>query len=496
MMIRLIVALCCCAWTAQAKPNVLMISIDDLNDWIGCMEGHPNAKTPNMDRLAARGTLFLNAHCQAPICGPSRASLMSGLLPSTTGIYGQIQDQNIRKDNSVTESITFLPEYLGKNGYKTIGVGKLFHKHAPKGVFEVSGGREGSFGPKPKERFEWPTPAISKTIFQGKKYGTSTDWGVYPERDEEMIDHKAANWAIKQLKQEHDRPFFLAVGFVRPHVPWYAPQKWFDMHPKDQIKLPPYQKGDQADVPKISRQMHEMEQMPTAEWAQKSGQWPAICQAYLASTTFVDHCVGRVLDALEKSPHADNTIIMLWSDHGYHIGEKNRFAKHSVWEEATKVPLIVSTPGGKAQRCTKPVQLLDIYPTLLDLCGLPPNTTNEGNSLKPLIEKADAEWPHAAITTYCPNNHAIRTDTHRYIRYRDGSEELYDHRKDPNEWHNLASNPEYDAVKKKIGKHFPTTNAKWTKHSGYLTNDFFKKEMELKKAGKLLRSSRPSPLTL
>ena len=311
---------------AERKPNVLMIAVDDLNDWVGFLSGHANAYTPNMDRLAARGTVFENAHCQAPICGPSRASLMSGLLPSTTGIYGQIKDDQIRKDNAATKNVTFMPEYFRNAGYKTMGIGKLFHDHAPKGVFEVSGGRKGGFGPYPKKRIKWPTPEVNKKIFLGKKYKTSTDWGAFPDKDEKMPDYDNATWAVDQLQQVHDRPFFLAVGFARPHVPWLVPQKWFDLHPIDKVQLPPYVKGDQDDVPEISKRMHEMEQMPTAEWAQSSGKWKEIVQAYLACTSFADACVGRVLDALDKSTYADNTIVVLWTDHGYHLGEKNPFA--------------------------------------------------------------------------------------------------------------------------------------------------------------------------
>ena len=229
---------CAAEGKSQAQqPNVLMICVDDLNDWLGCMQGHPNTITPNMDRLAKNGVLFTNAHCQAPICGPSRASIMSGLRPSTTGIYGQISDENIRNAGEETKDIIFLPEYFKNNGYYTMGKGKIFHGFAPEGVFDEAAGREKGFGPKPEKRFKWD------------KKGTSTDWGAFPETDAEMPDYRTAKWAVEKLQADYDKPFFLTAGFVRPHVPWYVPQKWFDMHPVDGVETPPYKKDDFLDLP-------------------------------------------------------------------------------------------------------------------------------------------------------------------------------------------------------------------------------------------------------
>lgn len=441
----------------EAPPNVLFIAIDDLNTWLGCMDGHPNAKTPNLDRLAARGTLFTNAHCQAPICGPSRASLMTGLRPSTTGIYGQINDNKIRKADSLLADITFLPQYFQEAGYKTMGKGKLFHHFAPEGVFEERGGREGGFGPKPEKRFKYDPEWF------GKPAGTQTDWGIYPDTDQDMIDYQTAEWAIERLKQTHDRPFFLAAGFIRPHVPFYTPQHWFDLYPLDSIQLPAYLLGDQDDIPEISRQLHEILPMPTTEWAKEQKEWKAIVQAYLACISFVDHYLGKVLDALEASPYADNTIVVVWSDHGYHLGEKNRFAKHSLWEEATRVPLIFAGPGiGVDAKCNRPVELLDLYPTLLDLCRLPPNKQNEGQSMRPLLLDPTAEWTKSAITTYGRNNHSVRTEQHRYIQFEDGSQEFYNHTQDPNEWSNLIRTSEAPGSYEEWIGQLPVLNKPWS----------------------------------
>ncbi len=449
-------------------PNVLFIAVDDLNTWLGAMNGHPQARTPNMDRLAARGVLFQNAHCQAPICGPSRASLMSGFLPSTTGIYGQINDRNLREACPETRDGLFLPEWFAHNGYHTMGVGKLFHGHAPEGVFAESGGRESGFGPKPPKRLKWD------------RQKTSTDWGPFPETDEEMPDFRTAEWAVERLGRDHDKPFFLGVGFLRPHVPWHVPQKWFDLFPADELEMPPYQPGDQDDVPEISRAVHEVPMMPTTEWAIESGEWKNIVQAYLACVAFVDAQVGKVLDAMEAGPYAENTYVVLWGDHGYHIGEKNRFAKHSVWEEATRTPLMIAGPGvASGGRTAKPAGLIDLYPTLLDLCGLPANPANEGHSLRPLLGvpqntggPQDAEWPHAALTTYGRNNHAVRGEHYRYIRYEDGSEELYDHRRDDNEWTNIAADPAEADVKQRLAAHLPTVNVPWSPKSTYDYNRY------------------------
>ncbi|MEA3365026.1 MAG: sulfatase [Candidatus Hydrogenedentes bacterium] len=462
----------CATWPARAAaqgshPNVLFIAIDDLNDWIGCLGGHPSALTPNIDRLAKRGVLFSNAHCQAPICGPSRASLMSGLRPSTTGIYGQIKDENIRRAGDATANCTFLPEYLAKHGYKTMGVGKLFHHHAPEGVLEVSGGREKGFGPKPPERWKWDNK------------GTSTDWGPFPDRDEEMPDYRSAQWAIERLHEDHERPFFLGVGFLRPHVPWHVPKKWFDLFDPEKLALPPYLVDDYADLPEIAIKLHEMPMMPTTDWAKKHNEWRNIVQAYLACVAFVDHYVGEVVNALEQTAYAENTVIVLWADHGYHLGEKNRFAKHSLWERATRAPLIFAGPGiNGGKRCNKPAGMLDIYPTLLEVCGLPANRQNEGHSLAPLLANPNADWPYAAITTYGYKNHAVKTERYRYIVYENGAEELYEHEDDHHEWYNRASDPDYANIKEQLRRHLPKKNAPWSRQAPLNVNDFFTEQQE------------------
>lgn len=452
----------------KASPNVLMISIDDLNDWVGVLGAHPNAQTPNIDRLANKGMLFTNAHCQAPICGPSRASIMSGLRPSTTGIYGQINDDKIRESNFILQDIAFLPQYFEKNGYKTLGVGKIFHKHAPEGVFQVSGGRIKGFGPRPEKRLKWD------------QKGTSTDWGAFPEQNSLMNDYSYAQWAKKELHKEQDGPFFMAVGFIRPHVPWHAPKSWFDKYPLDEIVLPEYIANDLDDLPEMARRVAFKGMMPTTDWAIESGEWSKIVQAYLACISFVDHQVGVVLDALDKSPHKDNTIVLLWSDHGYELGEKGSFGKHTLWSESTRVPLIVKLPQQQKNKSFgQAVELLDIYPTLLELAGLPKNLLNEGSSLVPLIE-GDEDPNAVAITTYGRNNHSLINTTHRYIRYEDGSEELYDLQNDPGEHINLASSKKSDEIKVKLLCQVPELNAPWALGSFNDVNEYFQSSSQEK----------------
>ncbi len=452
-------------------PNVLFIAVDDLNNWLGCMDGHPNTKTPNLDKLASNGVLFTKAYCQAPLCGPSRASLMSGLRPSTTGIYGMIDDNKIRSENPATKDIVFLPEYFRNQGYYTMGIGKLFHHHAPDGAFDESGGRYPSFGPTPKERFVWDGKGTA-----GKGYGkTSTDWGPFPEADSLMPDHHSADWVIERLNRKYGKPFFLGVGFLRPHVPWYVPQKWFDMHPVEELEMTPYKEDDLYDIPEVGLKINDLPMMPTTQWAIENNQWANIIQAYLACVSFVDYEVGRVVQALEKSEYAENTVIVLWSDHGYRLGEKGTFAKHALWEEATNAPLMFAGAGiPKGKVIEAPAEMLSVYPTLLELCGLPKYERNEGVSLVSLMKNSsNAKDNLNAITTYGMNNHAVRTEQFRYIQYEDGGEELYDHLCDPNEWYNLASVDSLGSTKNYLKQLLPKINQKWDESSEYDYQPYF-----------------------
>lgn len=460
---------------AQEKPNVLFIAIDDLNDYVNCMGGSIKVPTPNIDRLAQKGTLFTNAHCQAPICGPSRASIMTGLYPSTSGNYLQLKDKDIKKGNAILEKAQFMPDYFESNGYKTMAVGKIYHNGDDANTFDEYGGKFEWMGPKPKVRFNYDPEKLEHKIGN-----TQTDWGAYPEQDSLMTDFQSAKWAVHKLKQNHEKPFFMAVGFVRPHVPWYAPQKWFDMFPLESIKLPPYKKDDFDDIPEFGRKVADVPMMPTTEELIKSGEWKNVIQAYMACIAFVDAQVGKVLDALEDSDHAENTIVVLWADHGYHLGEKNRFAKQALWERNTRTTLIFKDLTKREQQiCPAPVQLMDIYPTLVEMCNLPSFDILEGRSLSKLILNPAQKWNHPALSFYGVGNIAVRDEHFRLIKYEDGSTELYDLEKDPNEWYNLANDKKHYNKLEQLSNHIPKNWAPSSKYSTYNINEYFINKSEI-----------------
>lgn len=450
----LLLALCFLLWACGEKPaaesapqnppNILLIAVDDLNDWIGCLGGHPQAQTPNIDRLAARGVLFRNAHCQSPVCNPSRASLMTGLYPETSGIY--FLNPPIEASD-VASQAEVMPRRFEREGYAVAAAGKLFHSRENATYFTNYAGNFGGFGPFPEEKL---------SPFQGHRLW---DWGAFPERDEQLPDHQIASWAEEQLAQPYDQPFFLAVGFLTPHVPQYAPQKWIDLYPLDSVQLPTVLQGDLNDISSYATDLTRLKHVaPTHEWVTESDQWKPLVQTYLACVSFMDAQVGRVLDALEASPYADNTLVVLLSDHGFHLGEKERWAKRSIWQDGAGVPLMMAGPGvSRGAVCDKPVELIDIYPTLLEVSGLQVHPMLEGNSLKPLLEDPQAEWPHMARSSFGPENVAIISEEHRYIHYRDGSEELYDRKDDPHEWHNLAGNAAMRAVLEAHRNHLPAS---------------------------------------
>lgn len=415
-----------------APPNVLFVAIDDLNDWIGCLGGHPQARTPNLDRLAERGVLFANAHCPAPLCNPSRVSVLTGVRPSTSGVY--LNAQPLRR--ALADAVT-LPEHFRAQGYRVEGGGKVFH------------------GP-------WPDPRSWDAYFPSQEEcrpadllpdprpvsGPSyvNDWGPLEAEDALTSDGRVARWAASRLAEGIPEPFFLGVGFFRPHLPLYAPEPYFERFPAASVVLPRVRAGDLDDVPASGRARVHPE---LGAWLEREGKTREAVAAYLACVAFVDAQVGLVLDALAASPAAANTIVVLWSDQGFHLGEKGQWKKKTLWEEATRAPLVIVDPrpgpgaSQRGKRCARPVGLVDLYPTLLELCGLPAPEAQmlEGRSLAPLLGDVEAPWPFPALTTIGPGDHALRDERWRYVRYRDGSEELYDHASDPEEWSNLVADP-------------------------------------------------------
>lgn len=433
---------------ASPRRNVLFIAVDDLNDWIGCLGGHPDTKTPNFDRLAKRGVLFTKAYCAAPLCNPSRAALMTGLRPSSTGVYDNSQPFR----QSPSKGAVTLAQYFRANGYKAMGSGKIYHD---------------SF-PDPASWDEW-APALDKQKFtdpvpEGRPLNgipdtAQFDWGPLKQKDSEMGDFQTVNYISAQLKKTHDKPFFLACGLFKPHLPWYVPEKYFDAFPPDKLAMPSIKQDDLDDIPPIGRKMAK----PDGDHKKiiEHNQYRKAVQAYLSSISFCDGQLGRVLDALDQSAYKDNTTIVLWSDHGWHLGEKLHWRKFALWEEATHNVLMITAPGitKPGGRCERPVSLMDLYPTLVELQGLPAKPGLEGVSLVPLLKNPTATWDRPAVTTYGRNNHSVRTQRFRYIRYSDGTEELYDHQDDDLEWHNLAKDPKYEVVKREHARWLPHVNA-------------------------------------
>jgi arylsulfatase A-like enzyme len=434
---------------AGAKPNVLMICVDDLNDWIGCLGGNPDSVTPNFDRLAKECVLFTSAHCAAPLCNPSRAALMTGIRPSTSGVY---QNNQPWRQSPVLANVRTLPQYFQDHGYKAIGAGKTYHDSYPDPA-----SWEEYYPSKTQQKPQDPRPA--KVPASGLPDKGHFDWGPIAEGDEAMGDHKVVDWAIGQMGKSHGKPLFMAVGLFRPHLPWYVPKRYFDLYPAEKITLPKVNGDDLDDVPPIGKRMAK----PQADHKVVTdyGKWKEGVQAYLAAIRFCDTELGRLLDAFSKSALAKNTVLALWSDHGWHLGEKLHWRKFTLWEEATHNVLMMKVPGLTAGggRCDRPVSLMDVYPTLADVCGLPAKKELEGVSLRPLLANPKAKWERPAVTTFGKDNHAVRSERWRYIRYSDGTEELYDREKDPMEWKNLAADPKLTAVKAEHAKWLPRTNA-------------------------------------
>jgi arylsulfatase A-like enzyme len=460
---------------AQKKPNFLVIIVDDLNDWIEPLKGHPQTLTPNLNKLASQGVVFSQAYCQAPICAPSRAAFFSGLYPSETGNYLQVADKDLKKSNAVSAASVMLPDYLETFGYQTLGVGKLFHNGDDAKIFNLFGGWSGKYGPSPKESMNYDP------LWYGKPTGTSTDWGAFPQKDEEMPDYYSAEWAINQLNKKQERPFFLAVGLVRPHVPWHVPQKWYDVFPKNNLSFPPYLPNDLDDIPPLGLQISSTPMMPTTKELLEQGRWNEVIQAYLACVHFADAQIGKILDALHNSPYAAHTHVILLSDHGYHLGEKDRFAKQALWKKAIQSVLIIKTAGNTSagKTCAAPVQLVDIYPTILDMAGIPQNKKNNGHSLLPLIQKPSfKKWPYPALTFYGPKNVSVVKDNHQLIQYEDNSQELYDLVQDPNEWKNLVLKKGKNTKANALSKFIPTTQAPLSPYLKYDINAYFRALLE------------------
>jgi len=418
------------------RPNVLFIALDDLNHWVGHLDRNKQTKTPNIDRMAKLGTTFTHAYCAAPVCNPSRAALMSGLRPGATGVYDNHHDWRDAIPAAQTLNTTFR-----NAGYRVTGAGKIYH-----GAYE--------------REEEWDDYLHSKGDPASKTPVSDTPlrpFGPVDKPDSEWSDYKTVDYGIAELGKTHEQPCFVAVGLHKPHMAWNVPRKYYDMHPLDKIELPPFQENDLDDLPKGGRAMAKPNEHDKIV---KAGRWKEAIQGYLAAVSFADAQVGRLLDALEKSPERDHTIVVLWGDHGWHLGEKHHWRKFALWEETTRAPLIWIVPGvtTAGTRCERTVDFMSIYPTLCDLCGIEAPKHLQGVSIRPLLADSQAAWDRPGITTFGFKNHAVRTAGWRYIRYADGGEELYDEAKDPYEWKNLANDPNFAQQKAELAALLPVDN--------------------------------------
>ena len=440
----------------ESKPNVLFIAIDDMNDGITLFGRDRPFKTPHIEKLAKRGVFFSRAYCSSPACNPSRASVLTGKRPHKTGIYGNRTDWR-----EACREVATLPEYFRRHGYRAEGYGKLYHHHG-----------EGAFNdPRAWDEFRKMDPQYmpDSKLNGAKGYGSrNTDWGPWPKDGEEArtIDFKSVGYALKALSRNGNKPFFLACGIFKPHSPFFAPPRYHAVYAED-FPMPVLGEDDWADLPTGAAKL-----MKPKKWFWKGmeslerrqpGSYERFVRAYAACCSFADASVGRLVEALDRSGQGRNTIIVLWSDHGFHLGEKEHIEKFALWEKANHVPLIIvdpRKPKSSGKVCSSPVDLTCIYPTLLELCGLPPNPSNDGLSVVPQVSDPKRALAKPALMTYGFGNHAVRTDRWRYVRYADGTEELYDHKTDPHEWNNLAGDPRYRSVMDEHAAWMPAENAK------------------------------------
>lgn len=463
----------------QKRPNVLMICIDDMNDWVGFLGGHPQTKTPNMDKLATKGVNFTNAYCTAPGCSPSRNALLFGIEPHNSGLYPFYNINNI--EPGILDGYTPLPLLFRNNGYETCGITKVFHNPDNAYLQDSIWDEYKSYSDHDihliKEKGYYPDPYNKRLVACP---------GSNPLED--FMDYKNAKHAVGFLEKTHDKPFFLAVGFIRPHTPFIAPEENYD-----RFNFPITEPAIKADdLNDISIAGASNAQIYVEIPVRKDHAWEKLRRGYLACINFIDDNVGRVLNSLENSPYADNTIIVLWSDHGFHLGEKRTFSKFSLWNEGTRTPFIIFDPRGhkgNGKSCSEPVGLINIYRTLCDLTGLQAPGYVDGNSLRPWLDNPEKPKEVPAMTTWGRGNYTLRTKEWRYTRYFDGSEELYSETSDQHEWTNLAKRPEYNKLKQEFTeKWMPKTEAPQVKTGIELYNvadadnpvkniEFFKKNV-------------------
>lgn len=420
----------------ERRKNVLFISVDDLNDWVGFLAGHPQVVTPGLDALAARSTVFNRAYCAAPVCSPSRASTLSGLTPQNTGVFFLSQTFA-----SVNGDKPLVDDMFRAAGYRTARVGKV--DHIGELYLAPLPGRP------PFNNLDCPEPGSDGAF----------DWLAVDEPDDQMPDYRYAQGGIDFLDgHTGDEPFFLSVGFVLPHVGWWAPKRFYDLYPLDTLVIPTPPVDDLDDLGVAGRAIAHQQEHHACITGQ--GLWAEAVQAYLASISWIDTQVARLVQHLDQSRHAEDTLVVLWSDHGFHLGEKFHWQKLALWERSTRVPVLIREPGqARERRVDNIVSLCDLAPTVLDYCGVDPAYAMDGRSLVPLLHGTDVAWEDRVLTTKDQHNHAIRTPEWRYIRYWNGERELYNEVNDPDEHYNLAGLAEYEALMAELDAYMPPPRA-------------------------------------
>lgn len=450
----------CSPDNADKRPNVLFISMDDLNDWIEPLGGNSQSKTPNLSSFAKSSVNFYRAYTASPGCNPSRGAILTGQHTYTSGLYSNYQDW--RKIPRL-KALPTLNQYFRSNGYYTAGAGKIYHYQQ----VDTAGWVDyfpSKTNPMPKDNFPEKRPAGMEPF---KYVYNMFDWSPLAISDTATGDFKSVKYISDQLKRDHDKPFFLACGIYRPHHPWYVPQKYYDMFPLDSIQLPLLQADDTTDLGNFARKEIVERGGNYHKHVVQSGQWKNAIQGYLASIAFSDAMLGHLLQALSESKYADNTIVVVWSDHGWQLGEKNHWRKFALWENVARSVLIIKVPkatpglpeGSGKGNATSLVSLIDIYPTLVELCGLPVRKDLDGKSLIPLLKNPSTNIDRPILTTYDYGSYSVRYQKWHYIRYIDDSKELYDLEADPEEWTNLAGKAEMMETITKLDAFIPTTAA-------------------------------------
>lgn len=436
----------------KVKPNVVMLIVDDMNDY--GWGGAENLKTPNMDKLREQSAVFNNSYCPAPVCIPSRAATLTGISPHKSGVYLNGGDPwNASEELMEAET---LAELFKRNGYYTYGRGKIYHKDLEEGRLEKNFDNrpiyEGGFGPFPDEEHRVHS---EKDIF-------SKFWGVQAFDDSEFPDNINTEAVMEFLEEDQDKPFFITLGLWRPHTPFTAPQRFFDLYDPDTIPIPEaYKKNDLDDIPEFAQKLLDPFGRFEVAGADNVETWKRFLHGYYAATSFADWNVGRIMKAIEDSPHADNTIFIFFTDNGFHVGAKNHWEKNTLWEASALSPMSIKMPNGFTSTIDSPVGLIDLFPTLVDLCNLnEPGQELDGQSLRPFLENEDYEWDRPGITYFGENMLSIRTKNYRFIQYPDGAVEFYDHTKDPNEFDNLANDQAYEGLIKEHEEMIPEHFAK------------------------------------